>query len=208
MWYHSCCGQRLTTAFSPKPKAGRRQAGSLAAPPRSTLFFEEQLQGESLSALAPGQSVNLKIHLKQNKTRGELSWLARTLGTFLNPLTYLFGRGWVPGEGREELITGLVSLISHCLPSTFTVIVFCPLQVGAGGRGRVHCGDLAPQSRWWQKRRKSCVCAWWQLQNRHPQMWGTAQPGNEVHDWEMDIWWLVVNPERQDQDRKSYYPWT
>lgn len=69
MWSHSCCGQRLTAAFSPKPKAGGRQAGSLAALPGTTLFFEEQLQGESLSALAPGQSVNLKIHLERNKTR-------------------------------------------------------------------------------------------------------------------------------------------
>lgn len=54
MWYHSCCGQRITVAFSPKPKAGRHQARSLAALPGTSLFFEEQLQGESLNALALG----------------------------------------------------------------------------------------------------------------------------------------------------------
>lgn len=53
------------------------------------------------------------------------------LGTFLNPLTYLFGRvGRGSGKGNEVLITGLVSLVFHCLPSTFTVLFVCLLRVG------------------------------------------------------------------------------
>lgn len=34
------------------------------------LFFEEQLSGEPVDAAASGWRENLKIHLKQNKTRG------------------------------------------------------------------------------------------------------------------------------------------
>lgn len=127
--------------------------------------------------------MNLKIHLKQNKTRGGTKLVGKNfLGTFLNPLTYLFGRGRVPGEVREGLITGLVSLISHCLPSTFTVMVFWPHQGGTGGRGGERREDLAPQSRWWQRRRKSCVRLVVATEQAPPDVGGQSTSGNEVHD--------------------------
>ena len=109
------------------------------------------------------------MHLKQNQRRNGACRKELDTGTFLNPLTYLFG--WVgggTGEGKEGLITCLVSLISHCLLSTFTVLLFLSasgrkqegdrVHCGAGGSLEGSCGDLAPQSGWWQNKRKSCVC--------------------------------------------------
>lgn len=52
-----------------------------------------------------------------------------------------------------------------------------------------------------------CVCLVAATEQAPPDV-GDNPAREEVHDWEIDIWGLVVNPERQDQDRKSYYPWT
>lgn len=85
------------------------------------------------------------------------------MGTFLNPLTYLFGReGGGAGEGREGLIACLVtSSIFLCWPSTFTIILLLSalgrVHCGVGGMLKGSYGDPAPQSGWWQNR-TNLVC--------------------------------------------------
>lgn len=94
-------GSEHAVEFSPKQNESRR--GAWLLPSTTSFYFLRSNCTENLSMqLLQDRESQDSLKTKQNQRRNWAAWKELCMGTFLNPLSYLFGReGRGSGEGKE-----------------------------------------------------------------------------------------------------------
>lgn len=122
-------GSEHAVEFSPKQNESRR--GAWLLPSTTSFYFLRSNCTENLSMqLLQDRESQDSLKTKQNQRRNWAAWKELCMGTFLNPLSYLFGReGRGSGEGKEG------SHVFFDFPFTIHLLynVFVNFRRGAGG---------------------------------------------------------------------------